>query len=162
MQQFRDKSLPVLSPDAHSGDEGVSLTLQPRFVRVRSTDTVLVKHPGVAKVFQFDANLPLCRNGGVVARSVFVDEIETSRRLEIGRLLVEALQLWRNLLRVLAILRDRFSFHVDNVVVVVVVVVAAAAIVTVLVIVIRRSGDARRYSVRRDEFCRRKRSETNS
>ena len=147
----------VFSPEAHSGDEGVSVTVQPRSVHVRSTDPVLVQHPRVAKVFQFDANLSLSPNRALLVRSVFVDEIETSRRLEIGRVFVEALQLWRNLLRVLAVPRHRFSFHVDNVVVVVVVVVVivfVVVLVVALVVVIRRPGDARRYSVRRDELCR--------
>lgn len=126
-------------PDVHSRDDRVFVTLQPRSVRIRSSDTIFLKDSGVAEVFQFDANLPF--RVVTVSRFVFVDEIETSDWIQIARLLIETLELWYNLLRVFPVLRDRFSFHVDHVVVV--------------LVVIPRPCDVLRHFVRGYEFYER-------
>lgn len=112
------------------------MALDAGFVRVASSNPVFLKDPDIPKVFQFDADLPLRR----VTRFVFVHEIETSDRVEVGQLFVKTLELRHNLLPVFPILRDGLSLHVHNVVV-------------PIIIVVGRPGYVLRHFVRRDKFC---------
>lgn len=106
-------------------------------VRVTSSNPILLKDPRVPEVFQLDTDLPLRR---VTLRFVFVHEIETSDRVEVGRLFLKTLELRHNLLPIVfPILRHALSLHVHDVV--------------VPVIVVGRPRYILRHFVRRDEFC---------
>lgn len=125
-------------PNVHPGNHWIFVTLDAGFVRVTSSNSILLKDPDVPKVFQFDADLPL----RCVTRFVFVHEIETSDRVEVGRLFIKTLELRHNLLPVLPILRDGLSLHVHNIVIPIIVVGWPRYIL--------------RHFVRRDKFCARK------
>lgn len=126
-------------PNVHPGNHWIFVALYAGSVRVTSSNSILLKDPGVAKVFQFDADLPL----RCVTRFVFVHEIETSDRVEVGQLFIKTLELRHNLFPVFPILRDGLPLHVHNVVVPVVIVVGWPRYIL-------------RHFVRRDEFFARK------